>query len=293
MSLLVGYPVDGRAGEALELARLMAVTSGQRLVVCCAIPDRFGAVGPGRAVDADYAEHLRSLASDALAEAAERFARAPGVDVSYEIVTARSAPGGVLEAIERFEPTLVVCGSADGAWGRITLGSVTDYLLHSSPVPVALAHRGAHYGPEQRITRITVALDGTDSSPAVLIRAAAVAESLGARLRLVVFAVRPRRMVPSLAGYEAEDRVVDLWRQDARATIERACAGLDGLGGTPELVVSDGQSWSEAMERPGWENTDVLVIGSSPSRSSMARVFLGSTASRMIRHSPVPVVVVP
>jgi nucleotide-binding universal stress UspA family protein len=36
----------------------------------------------------------------------------------------------------------------------------------------------------------------------------------------------------------------------------------------------------------------VLVVGSS-SIGPIARVFLGSRASRIVRHSPVPVIVVP
>ena len=37
---------------------------------------------------------------------------------------------------------------------------------------------------------------------------------------------------------------------------------------------------------------DVLVVGSS-SIGPVARVFLGSRAAKIVRHSPVPVVVVP
>ena len=37
---------------------------------------------------------------------------------------------------------------------------------------------------------------------------------------------------------------------------------------------------------------DVLVVGSS-SGGVLARVFLGSNATRVVRHSPVPVIVVP
>lgn len=292
MSLLVGYPVDGNAHGALELARLMSVSSGEPIIVCTVIPDRFGAVGPARAVDADYLQHLRSMAADALDDARSFLQEAPGLKVSYEVVTARSAPGGLLDAVEEYEPALVVCGSGDGSWGRITLGSVTDYLLHASPVPVALAGRGTHYGPDQRITRLTVALDGSETSQDVLGQAARVAARVGAQLRAVMFAVRSRRGLPSLVGHQAEDRVVESWRREATATIEAACADLDGVGGRPQLVVSEGTSWSQALEKPGWEDTDLLVIGSS-TRSAVARVFLGSTASRMIRNSPVPVVVVP
>ena len=41
-----------------------------------------------------------------------------------------------------------------------------------------------------------------------------------------------------------------------------------------------------------WEDGEVLVVGSS-AIGPVARVFLGSRASKIVRNSPVPVVVVP
>jgi nucleotide-binding universal stress UspA family protein len=57
-------------------------------------------------------------------------------------------------------------------------------------------------------------------------------------------------------------------------------------------VVGRGESWEEAIEDVEWEDGDVLVVGSS-SIGPVARVFLGSRATKIVRHSPVPVIVVP
>jgi nucleotide-binding universal stress UspA family protein len=57
-------------------------------------------------------------------------------------------------------------------------------------------------------------------------------------------------------------------------------------------VVGRGASWEEAIDYVEWRDGDVLVVGSS-STAPPARVFLGSRASRIVRHSPVPVIVVP
>ena len=46
------------------------------------------------------------------------------------------------------------------------------------------------------------------------------------------------------------------------------------------------------MEDVDWADGDVLVVGSS-SLGPIARVFLGSRAAKIVRHSPVPVVIVP
>jgi nucleotide-binding universal stress UspA family protein len=46
------------------------------------------------------------------------------------------------------------------------------------------------------------------------------------------------------------------------------------------------------MDEVEWEADEVLVVGSSRF-GRLARVFLGSTAIKIVRYSPVPVVVVP
>jgi nucleotide-binding universal stress UspA family protein len=59
-----------------------------------------------------------------------------------------------------------------------------------------------------------------------------------------------------------------------------------------DTVIGYGQTWDEALEDVDWQDGDVLVVGSS-SVGPIARVFLGSRASKLVRYSPVPVVVVP
>ena len=57
-------------------------------------------------------------------------------------------------------------------------------------------------------------------------------------------------------------------------------------------MIGHGETWDEAVEDVEWADGDVLVVGSS-SLGPIARVFLGSRAAKIVRHSPVPVVVVP
>lgn len=47
-----------------------------------------------------------------------------------------------------------------------------------------------------------------------------------------------------------------------------------------------------SLEDVGWREGDILAVGSS-SAGPVARVFIGSRSSKIVRHSPVPVVVVP
>ncbi len=293
MSIVVGYGPEARGRGGLELARQLSLSSGLPLIVCCVVPERWRAVVAG-SIDREYAEYVRHEAADALARAAETLASAP-IAVTNHVVTARSGPAGLLTAVEEHGARMLVAGSsADGRWGHVALGSVTDRLLHSSPVPVAVAPRGYRSRPDQRVERVTVAVDGTAATRSVLERASAISEDMRARLRVVIFAVRARTMYPPEVGLRVEDEVVDAWREEAR---EMAHAALGTLGpdalADAESVVAEAPTWAAVLDEPGWTDGDVLVVGSSSSQSMLSRVFLGSTATRILRHSPVPVVVVP
>lgn len=300
MSILVGYGPESRGNAALELGRALAESADLPLAVVCVIPDRWQPVSVARTSDSEYQTYLQDLAQNALSAAREHL-QPTTMPVSYDVVTARSAPAGLLQAATARSARILVAGSSsDGAWGHIALGSVTDRLLHSSPVPVAVAPRGHRFGAGQPVTRITVAHDGSDTCSSVLAQAAAVATTVRATLRVVTFAVRPGQMIPSEVGLRAEDEIVAVWRKDSARRIREAVAGLPetdpstaGSGAAVDTVVAEGRTWAEALDAPGWEPGDVLTVGSSASESLFKRVFLGSTATRIVRHSPVPVVVVP
>lgn len=59
-----------------------------------------------------------------------------------------------------------------------------------------------------------------------------------------------------------------------------------------DAVIGRGESWSRALAAIDWSLGEVLVVGSSRTARA-AGVFLGGTASKIARHSPVPVIVLP
>ena len=74
-----------------------------------------------------------------------------------------------------------------------------------------------------------------------------------------------------------------------------ALAELEAESSKPKdttLAFGAGSNWTDALEDLEWDDGEILVIGSSPI-GPLARVFLGSGATKIVRHSPVPVVVVP
>ncbi|MBJ7350974.1 MAG: universal stress protein, partial [Rhodococcus sp.] len=77
----------------------------------------------------------------------------------------------------------------------------------------------------------------------------------------------------------------------AQENLELAARTLPGIEGL-ESVVADGSTLDEAVGNLEWKPGDVLLLGSSR-LATPKRVFLGSSAAKILRAAPVPVVVVP
>ena len=291
MTLIVAYAPDERGKTALHLASMLARSIGDELVVCSVIPAPWV---PGMArIDAEYRKELDEIADQALELARKSL---PGdVSARFERHSARSAPAGLLEVAKQYDAYMIVVGtSSAGVFGHISLGSVTNRLLHSSPVAIALAPRGFRSQPGAKVKRVTAAYDGS-ASAGLLLAAARVAARVGASLRIASFAVWSRPAYTTRLGTDSEDLVLQEWITDLEKSANAALEQVEELAKVPrqvETVVGHGESWEEAIDDVGWDDDDVLVVGSS-AVGPIAQVFLGSRGAKILRSSPVPVVVVP
>jgi nucleotide-binding universal stress UspA family protein len=292
MTMIVGYASDERGTAALHLAAMLARSAGDDLIVATVVPAPWI---PGMArVDAEYRAYLAQEAQLAL-ERAKSFIPAD-ISATYLRHSARSAPAGLLELADQHDARLIVLGSSStGAFGHITFGSVTDRLLHSSHVSLALATRGFRCPADRTVARVTAAYGGSESAEDLVLASAQLSADVGAGLRIATFAVWHRPAYTTQLGTDSEDLVMQEWQAELEKTVRATLDQVRGLRRTPrtvETVIGAGVSWPEAIDEVGWESGDVLVVGSSE-LGPVARVFLGSRATKIVRHSPVPVLVIP
>jgi nucleotide-binding universal stress UspA family protein len=290
MTMVVGFAPDGRGRAVLHLAAMLARSGGEELLVCAVVPAPWPP-SPAR-IDAEYQASLQGAAENALSRARGRLPA--DVEASYEVLHSRSAPAGLLETAEKASASLIIVGSAaEGGSGMVSVGSVSSRLLHSSHVPVALAPRGFRVGGDARVGRVTAAFAGAEDD--LVVAAAGVAARVGATLRVASFAVHPAPPHTVAIGHEADDEMTAQWIAEIGASARAALRAASHLAAAPrdcEAVVGRGEDWGDALEDVEWSDGDVLVVGSS-SVGPLARVFLGSRATKIVRHSPVPVVVMP
>ena len=290
MTIVVGFAPDGRGRAVLHLAAMLARSGAEDLLVCAVVP---AAWPPSPAkVDAEYQSYVQGAADNALSRARGRLPA--DVPASFEVLHARSAPAGLLDVADRVSASLVVVGSAaEGGSGMVAVGSTSARLLHSSHVPIALAPRGFRVAADARVARVTAAFGGSDDD--LVVAAAGVAARVGASLRIASFAVHAHPPHTVAIGHEADEAMIQQWVDEISGRARATLAEVADLPFSPhecEAVIGAGEDWGDALEDIDWSDGDVLVVGSS-SIGPLARVFLGSRATKIVRHSPVPVVVVP
>jgi nucleotide-binding universal stress UspA family protein len=290
MTIIAGFSSSRQGPAPLNLATQLARTTGEKIIAAVVV-ERPLPVGVGPIED-EYRGYVAAQATASL----ERVVAQISGDFDISVVThhATSVPNGLMELVAEHSADLVVVGSSSsGLLGRIALGTVTERLVYTSQVPVAIAPRGYPSSPAP-VRRLTAAYrDGADAAE-LIATSAELAKQWRARLRIASFTVRPFTMFGGSIERSAEELVVQQW---ARRTTDAVIKQLDDVRTTVavpdvDVVIGTGTEWREAVDDIAWESGDVLVLGSGAA-GPLAQVFLGTAASKILRHAPVPVMIVP
>lgn len=288
MTIIAGFSASRHGSAPINLAVQIAKTTGEK-VIAAAVLERSW---PPRndPVEDEYLRHVKAQTAQSLQAVVDGLPGRP--DVPTLVHESGSIPTGLLELAQEFQARAVVLGSSSsGLLGRVALGSVTERLVHTAQVPVAIAPRGYAFntGP---IRRVTAAYGGEADSNGLIRAAAELAKDWGTPLRVVAYTVRPVWALGGASG--AEDMVVAQWSKRTVDDVTKQLNKVREQLAVPDvdMIVSSGRDWQQAVENTGWSSGDVLLLGSGAAGQS-ARVFLGSAAAKILRHSPVPVMIMP
>jgi nucleotide-binding universal stress UspA family protein len=283
MHLTVGYLATPTGDDGVALAAAVARTFDADvdvvLVVRAELPDGH----PGRA---EYQRHLVARGEQWIARATATLAD-HGVDAGATVIVGESFAQTLVEFAEGKHSDLIVVGGArDGFFGGHTIGPVTGALLHSSPIPVALAPRGYGEDPDDAFTAITAAVPTRPGEDNPLPFAITLASAAGLRIRMLSL-VSAENLAEASSAREVRQLQVT-------AAEENLALAARALPDAPDIesLVADGMTLESALKKLRWDDGDLLVVGSSRF-AAPRRVFLGSTAARILAGVDVPVVVVP
>lgn len=273
MRYLVGYTADRGGRRALRLAGALAADPPAEVVIAQVEPAQnpFTAVYPG-ADTRGYGEILDATlhrwGHAALTELPDT--------VSGRLITraADTEAEGILAAATETGADLIVVAPRDSALPG-TLGQVARGVLDASPVPVLLAvEQVTEPVAPQRVS----AFIGTRPGGAEVARTAAlIARRRGIPLRIVsMLEVDRRTGAPAQQIDRAREQIEQITREHTDAAVE----------------IAHGRSSDEAFARVAWRPSDLAVVGARRF-DQRTRLRLGTVAHRIVRQSPVPVLVVP
>ncbi len=249
---------------------------------------------------------------DDAAALGELLGRTAGGRVERIHVERGSPAKELFELAERGEANLIALGSTHRAsLGRVTPGSVAEYLLNGARCRLAIAPRAfararAVLAAEARgeeaddvpagsplpsvrdeLRVVGVGFDGTLESRGAAAEAAELARRAGASMRLIgIDPPAPRQLGAQSAAPASPVRV----RSKLQGQLHDAAASLP-----PELrvlpVYERGEPVEKLLEQAA-QGMDLLVLGSR-GFGPVLRLLLGSVSGRVIRDAPCPVLVMP
>lgn len=282
MHLTVGYLRTPTGDDGVALAATLARTFDAQVDVVLIVREELPDGHPGRA---QYQEFLLERGAEWIDTAVSTL-RAAGVAANSTVLIGESFAESLLKFAEEHHSDMIVVGGArDGFFGGHVIGPVASALLHTSTIPIALAPRGFAEDPPEAITEVTAAVPNKAGDDNPLPFAITLASAAGLPIRMV--------SLVSAENLADTENLADLRAQQIAAAEENLAVADRALPDTDiESLVAEGMTLESAMKKLNWSDSDILVVGSSRF-AAPKRIFLGSTASRILAGTDAPVIVIP
>jgi len=194
---------------------------------------------------------------------------------------------------ERNNVDLIVMSSHDrGGIKRITLGSVTDFLIRNTHVPVIVVKPPVNFIPtesEDRFTRILVPMDGSALAEQILPQVEALAVPLNATVYLL------QVLTPfTYSQREIKDPAMPWWEAEVASCesyVSRAARYLTEKGLTVQHEVVIGDSISDTILQAAVRARIDLIAIATSGAGGFRRLLLGTVADAVTRKSQTSVLV--
>jgi nucleotide-binding universal stress UspA family protein len=229
-------------------------------------------------------------------------ARVGDIPVRWTTEVASGDPAEeILEEISRHRSDLVAMTThGRGALGRVAFGSVADRVSRESPVPVLLvrAHPDGLPMVTADIRRLIAPLDGSALAEASLPLVVDLAKRLGIPVHLVRALNLAAVLTPLVDGGgllvspspEVYEQMTAAVERDARVYLTAVVTHLEDEGVAATWDVLEGSPFFAIANAT---ETGDLLVTTSHGRGGVLRWLLGSVAEKLVRESPVPVLLVP
>lgn len=286
-NLVVAYTATDTGRDALNLGIAMARTSGAHLNLVTVVPQDniYAAVYPS---DRGHMPIIQEQVREWLEQA--QASLPSDISSSIHTITDSSDAAGLLTATQQLNGSAIVLGGRRGGLlRRFRLGTTATTLLHSSPVPVALAPGG--YQNQAKLSGFTAMFGARPGAEAVIHYALQAAQSFSLPLRLVSLLFLDEHQADFLPeGINTADLIAQV---EQFGNEQLAAQAADMVANhQASTVVATGKDVHDAVDQLTWMEQELVIFGSSRLASEQ-HTFLGATAAKILRHIPSPMMVIP
>lgn len=295
--ILVPLDFSESSVDALRFALPFASETGARLDllhVIEPIPAAFGPPGEAGYVPPEPDQQQQRAAAARLKQLAAAEVRRP---VRANPLVKQGTPAQVINetAAELRSNLLILSTHGHTGLRRFFLGSTAEKVVRRAPCPVLTVRRRVltrtgtpQSPPSERINRILVPVDFSKPSGEMLKFAVAFATQF--RASLVLLHVVNHINVPSRVVYYATQLQMTVLERGMRQLAEFA-ERIAPADIQAEQIVRAGEPYDVIREVARRERADLIIIATR-GHGAVKEFFIGSTAGRVVRHAPCPVLVV-
>jgi nucleotide-binding universal stress UspA family protein len=187
---------------------------------------------------------------------------------------------------------IVMSSHCRGGMKRLTLGSVTDYLVRNTNIPVLVVRPSASVveaAPERVFNRIAVPLDASELAEEVLSEVSELALKFGSMVSLVHILTpetysQKEIMQPGLPWWDEDIAIANSYLEEVAAHLT-----AQGLTVSKDVVLSDNIA-SAILDYATRTRADIIALATR-GKGGIGRLVFGSVADEITRRSPISLLV--
>lgn len=248
-------------------------------------------------------ERMHKMYLDRLAETVKHNIRKRQPKGTQVKVTTKVEAGepheNICNLVDKDDIGLIIMASVSASGLKIAkmLGSVTDHVCRTVPIPVMLIrpHDVQRIeGKKRLINRILLSVDGSDLSRLAL----PVGEEMATMLKVPITLFQMARIIIPYASESVGAPFIDYteWIKDEEKVVRTEITALEKKlrekGLTITHIITSGFNAADEIIQAGKKVDADLVVMSTHGRSGLGRWTLGSVAERVLRYSEIPLLLV-
>jgi len=140
--------------------------------------------------------------------------------------------------------------------------------------------------------RLLIPLDGSELSESIVSQAAAVAKPTGAEIVLFRVHEPMDRGVRQAMGEDIAQKLDAVTREETQNYLDKIAGDLIRLGIKVDIAMAQGRPAEAIIEYATTHAVDLIVMATH-GRSGLTKWAFGSVAEKVLRQSPVPVLISP